>query len=346
MSRGGDQSDSAVRSPQKEFPAESDSLGLVAASALFQQVLAVADAVAPKECVVLIEGESGTGKELIARRIHALSGRNDGPFIPVNCPAISESLFESQFYGHTRGAFTGATTDTLGIVRSADGGTLLLDEVGELPMSMQPKLLRLLQQREVTPVGAARPIRVNVRFVAATNRSLARSVAEGTFRSDLYHRLNIVRLEIPPLRNRSEDVEPLLDYFIRFYADLYSMEPLQIGPNLRRQLGQYPWPGNVRELAAYVERLYATDMPPMPPQPTIWDDGYLPAEGRPLDIPAGRMGFIETVPTGMSLAKAELEAIRRALQYTNFNRSAAARLLEVHRTTLLRKMREHGLGDM
>jgi len=170
--------------------------------------------VAPNDCVVLLEGESGTGKELLARLLHVASSRAGGPFIPVNCPGVSETLFESQFYGHVRGAFTGATTDTLGAVRSAHGGTLLLDEVGELPLHLQPKLLRLLQEREVTPVGASRPMPVDIRFVAATNRSLARCVAEGAFRADLYHRLNIVRIEIPPLRSRPEDIEPLLDYYI------------------------------------------------------------------------------------------------------------------------------------
>jgi len=179
---------------------------LVGASSQFLQVLSVINAVADHDCLVLIEGESGTGKELLARRLHERSCRREFPFIPVNCPGFTESLFESQFFGHTRGAFTGAATDSLGAVRAAEGGTLLLDEVGELPLHLQSKLLRLLQEREVTPVGASTPVPVNVRFVASTNRNLARMVSERTFRADLYHRLNIVRIEVPPLRNRQEDV--------------------------------------------------------------------------------------------------------------------------------------------
>ncbi|MCD6304468.1 MAG: sigma 54-interacting transcriptional regulator, partial [Planctomycetes bacterium] len=204
-------------------------------------MLRIVDAVAGNDCVVLLEGESGTGKELVARRIHLRSSRRSGPFIPVNCAAISETLFESQFYGHVKGAFTGAASSTLGVVRAADGGTLLLDEVGELPLHLQPKLLRLLQEREVTPVGASEPISVDTRFIASTNRSLARRVAEGSFRGDLYHRLNIVRIEIPPLRSRPEDVEPLLDYYLDHYAELYGRPRRMIGPTLRAVLRRYPW---------------------------------------------------------------------------------------------------------
>ncbi len=216
-----------------------DDTELVGTSPLFCQVLSIVDSVAGNDCVVLIEGESGTGKELIARRVHQRSGRAEGPFVPVNCPSISESLFESQFFGHVKGAFTGAASSTLGMVRAADGGTLMLDEVGELPLHLQPKLLRLLQQREVTPVGSSTPVRVDVRFVAATNRSLAKRVAEGEFRSDLYHRLNVVRIEIPPLRSRPEDIEPLVDYYLDQYACQYAMAVRRLGPSLRKALREY-----------------------------------------------------------------------------------------------------------
>ncbi|MHC4983076.1 MAG: sigma 54-interacting transcriptional regulator, partial [Planctomycetota bacterium] len=184
-------------------------------------MLRVIDAVAPNDCIVLLEGESGTGKELLARRIHFKSPRREGPFIPANCPGITESLFESQFFGHLKGAFTGATVETLGVVRAAEGGTLLLDEVGELPYHLQPKILRLLQENEVTPVGASIPIPVDVRFVASTNRNLVKAVMEGQFRSDLYHRLNVVRVEVPPLRSRPQDIQPLLDYYLTYYAEQY-----------------------------------------------------------------------------------------------------------------------------
>jgi len=209
---------------------------LVGVSSLFRAILDVVDAVADKDCPVLLEGESGTGKELIARRIHTKSLRANGPFIPVNCPATTETLFESQFYGHVKGAFTGADSSTLGVVRAAEGGTLLLDEVGELPLHLQPKLLRLLQEREITPVGASIPIPVNTRFIASTNRSLAKAVQEGGFRSDLYHRLNIVRVEIPPLRTRPEDIAPLVDHYLRHYALEYNAPQIELSHRLRNCL--------------------------------------------------------------------------------------------------------------
>jgi transcriptional regulator with PAS, ATPase and Fis domain len=327
------------RSPQHDSEASTELIGV---SPLFQQVLGILDAVAANDCVVLLEGESGTGKELLARRIHALSSRANGPFIPVNCPGIGETLFESQFYGHLKGAFTGASTDTLGVVRAAHGGTLLLDEVGELPIHLQPKLLRLLQEREVTPVGAARPIPVDARFIASTNRSLAKSVGEGAFRSDLYHRLNIVRIEVPPLRLRREDIEPLLDYYLEHFAQRYLMPHRVLTQRLRRVLRQYDWPGNVREVSAYVERLYAANLPPMPPTSAAWDDGYSTAAA-PVEPPPDRMPLGKKVC--LTLAEAEQDAIRDALAMTGQNRTAAARLLNIHRSTLLRKIRQHRLDD-
>jgi transcriptional regulator with PAS, ATPase and Fis domain len=343
MKPGGAESQFAVGSPQNGDVFD-DGHPLIGASSLFRHVLSVADAVAENDCVVLLEGESGTGKELLARRIHQRSPRGSSPFIPVNCPAVSESLFESQFYGHVKGAFTGASTDTLGIVRAAEGGTLMLDEVGELPLHLQPKLLRLLQEKEVTPVGGTQPVPVDVRFIAATNRNLARRVAEAEFRSDLYHRLNVVRLVIPPLRSRPEDIEPLLDYYIEYYAQQYRSPRVRLRDTLRRTLITYAWPGNIRELACYVERLYATGLPPMPPRPIQWDDGYVsetPEAGIP---PApGRMPEPDESPVCVTLAEAEAKAIRQALEHTGWNRSAAARLLSIHRSTLLRKIRLHGL---
>jgi len=316
---------------------------LVGASRLFRQVLRVVDAVACNDCVVLLEGESGTGKELIARRIHRHSPRAAYPFIPVNCAAISDTLFESQFYGHVKGAFTGAATSTLGVVRAADGGTLLLDEVGEMPIHLQPKLLRLLQEGEITPVGASTPISVDARFVASTNRSLARMITEGSFRSDLYHRLNIVRIEIPPLRGRPEDIEPLLDFYLDFYAHQYKRPRRYFGARLRECLKRYPWPGNVRELCAYVERLYAANLPPMPPKLGTFDE-YGAVAPAPLVTAPERMPIGEMTPVSLSLAAAEKQAIIKALELTGYNRSAAAEKLEIHRSTLLRKIKVYGIN--
>ncbi len=316
---------------------------LVGVGPLFQQVLSVADAVAVNDCIVLLEGESGTGKELLARRIHALSPRHAGPFIPVNCSAISDSLFESQFYGHRRGAFTGATSDTLGFVRAAETGTLLLDEIGELALSLQPKLLRMLQQREVIPVGSSHPLTVDTRIVASTNCSLTERVRARTFRNDLYHRLNVVRIEIPPLRSRPEDVEVLLDYYLHYYAKQYRMELRHLGPRLRKALREYPWPGNVRELCTYIERLYAINQPPAPPTQYGWDDGH--SYPGAIEPDPDRMPMVDHTPVCYTLAQAQAIAIQRALELTGYNRSAAARTLGIHRSTLLRKIRTLGLDE-
>ncbi|KPK85599.1 MAG: hypothetical protein AMJ81_03300 [Phycisphaerae bacterium SM23_33] len=313
-------------------------------SPLFRHVLAVADAVATNDCVVLLEGESGTGKDLLARRIHHRSKRRHRPFIPVNCASISESLFESQVFGHVRGAFTGAVTETLGVVRAAEGGTLLLDEVSDIPLHVQPKLLRLIQDGEVVPVGGPRPVSVDVRFIAATNRVLADMVRQGRFRADLYYRLNIVHIEVPPLRHRPEDIGPILDYYLERFAQEYSMPKRLLGEGIRCRLYEYGWPGNVRELRSYVERLYAADIPPLPPTLLPWGEPDLPAVP-PREPEPGRISEIEGKPLTYTLAEAEQQAILRALNRTGWNRSAAARLLAVHRATLLRKMRGLGLVE-
>jgi len=317
---------------------------LIGKSRLYQHVVTVGDAVATNDCVVLLEGESGTGKELLARRIHTRSKRKNAPFIPVNCAGISETLFESQFFGHVRGAFTGAISETLGVVRAAEHGTLLLDEVSEIPFHLQAKFLRLLQEREIVPVGGSRPIAVEVRFIASTNTNLRRQMEDGRFRPDLYHRLNIVRIEIPPLRSRPEDVDLLLDWYLEVYAREYAMPRRALGEGIRRQLREYSWPGNVRELCSYVERLYAADLPPLPPTVMGWDERWAAAPA-PREPQPGRITEIIDPPAVITLEQAEQAAIIRALKYTGWNRSAAARLLSVHRSTLLRKMRRYGLAD-
>jgi transcriptional regulator with PAS, ATPase and Fis domain len=341
MENGGDIVNNATRLSQSTVDETEPSL--IGPSRLFQQILTIADAVAANDCVVLLEGESGTGKELVASRIHDRSRRADGPFIPVNCPAVTETLFESQFYGHVKGSFTGAQGDTLGLVRAADGGTLFLDEIGEMPLHLQPKLLRLLQEKEVTPVGGTETISVDVRFVAATNRSLARAVEEGKFRRDLYHRLNIVRIEIPPLRRRPDDIEPLLDHYLNAFAAEYGSEVRQIDGDMRQQLLRYDWPGNVRELCCWVERLYAANLPPTPPGRDMWDDHYAAGESTDSHYSEAPRNIFAVGPDARSLADAEAAAIHHALSETDGNRTKAAEMLNIHRTTLLRKMKQYGL---
>ena len=295
-----------------------------------QEVIRLVDSVAPSDCCVLIEGESGTGKELIARRLCAKSLRRNKPFIPVNCAGISESLFESQFFGHVRGAFTGAEQTALGLVRSAEEGTLFLDEIGEIPLNLQPKLLRVIQEQEVMPVGKPIPIKVNTRFIAGTNRNLRDMVSQGQFRQDLYYRLNIVRIVIPPLRERSEDIPPLLEHFSRHYAKSYKHPAIEISPAICDVLMRYTWPGNVRELAAWVERLYATGL-----EPELLLEALL--------LESTEVGESLTSDE-LSLKKIERRAIVRAMDKTESNQREAAKLLQVHRATLARKLKKHGIS--
>jgi transcriptional regulator with GAF, ATPase, and Fis domain len=302
---------------------------IVGVSTAIQEVLDMVDRVASSTCCVLIEGESGTGKELIARRLWARGNRVEQPFIPVNCAGISETLFESQFFGHVRGAFTGAEQNMLGVIRTADGGTVFLDEVSEIPLTLQPKLLRVLQEQEVMPVGRPIPIKVDTRFLAGTNRNLADMVRVGQFRRDLYHRLNIVRIVLPPLRERSEDVPSLLEHFARVFADRYRRKPIALSSAVRSALIDYSWPGNVRELCAFVERLYVTGLTPEVLMQMLLNE-MEPGATVPADPSA-------------SLDHVERQSIVKALEQANFNKRKAARLLQVHRATLARKLKQHNL---
>ncbi len=302
---------------------------IVGASWAILDVIKLIDKVAVSDCCVLIEGECGTGKELMARRLCAKSPRRDKAFIPVNCAGISETLFESQFFGHVRGAFTGAEQSMLGLVRTADGGTLFLDEVGEIPRNQQPKLLRVIQEQEVMPIGKPIPVKVNTRFIAGTNRNLREMVRQGKFRQDLYYRLNIVRIEVPPLRERLEDVPLLLDHFAAHYARHYRRKEIHISPAVRTLLMGYYWPGNVRELAAWVERLYATGLDAEVLLEALLLESEQKQERLPID--------------GMSLRQLERCALEQAMDQTDFNQRKAARLLKVHRATLARKLKKHGL---
>jgi DNA-binding NtrC family response regulator len=302
---------------------------IVGVSAAIHAVLDLVDRVANSDCCVLIEGESGTGKELIARRLCAHSPRRDRPMIPVNCAGISETLFESQFFGHVRGAFTGAEQNMLGVVRTADGGTVFLDEVCDIPLNLQPKLLRVLQEQEVMPVGKPIPVKVDTRFLAGTNRNLAAMVRQGTFRRDLYHRLNIVRIVLPALRDRTEDVPHLLEHFSCLFARRYQRQMVAITPAVRAQLVEYPWPGNVRELCAWVERLYVTGLEPDILAEMLFGEMNMEA-------PRAEDNF-------EGLDQLERRVIVSAMERSDFNQRKAASLLQVHRATLARKLKKHNL---
>ncbi len=305
---------------------------LVGSSAAMREVQKAVGLLADSDATVLLLGETGTGKELVARAIHRHGRRAKAPFMPVNCAAIPSELLESLLFGHVRGAFTGAVADRLGSFREAQGGTLFLDEIGDMDLAMQAKLLRVLQEREVTPVGG-KPIAIDVRVVAATHRDLGRAVREGRFREDLFYRLGVVPVTLPPLRNRLADIIPLAEHFLNSAAN--GGEPKRLGADAAARLLAHRWPGNVRELLNAVHRAATLGRRPVISASDL--DFLSPgAMGQaPVDWLAG------TLPEAVE--RLEREMIRRALAAADGNRARAAELLGIHRQLLYRKLaRENG----
>jgi two-component system NtrC family response regulator len=311
--------------------------GIVGHSKNFLHILEQAARVAPRDTTVLIQGETGTGKELIARAIHHNSPRRNQSFVAINCGAIPRDLVESELFGYTRGAFTGALASKLGRIEAADGGTLFLDEIGELPLEAQVKLLRVLQEGELPKIGASTPIKVNIRIIAATHRNLSAMVEDGTFREDLYYRLAIVPLRIPPLRERRDDIPELIDVLFQRAKERHGIIDISLSPAVRKRLTAYRWPGNVRQIENVLERLLVlspsnviteVDLPEELPQaatftPALWPE--LPEEG-------------------ISLEAIERELIRRALEKFDGNQTHAARFLDISRRTLIYRMEKHGIS--
>jgi len=306
---------------------------LVGNSTPMQRVKEIIAKVAGTDSPVLIEGESGTGKELVAAAIHRLSSRVKGPFVPVNCSAIPADLLESEFFGHVRGAFSGAVSDALGLFRGAHDGTIFLDEIAELSPALQVKLLRVLQEMLVRPVGSTKAYSVDVRVIAATNRDLDRTIAEGRFRQDLYYRLNVVRVSLPPLRARREDIPALVNHFMRRFNRRFHRDVRGITPEALATLDTYDFPGNVRELENLIERAYAMGARE---QVTLAD---LPTLSRSVATPAA------TATTGAipQLADVEKELILRALAFYRDDKEAAAKALGISRRTIYRRLKEYGL---
>ncbi len=309
--------------------------GLLGRSPSMLAVLEIITRVAPTDATVLVTGETGTGKELVTRAIHQLSDRAEGPFVAVNCAALAEGVLESELFGHVRGAFTGAQRDRTGLFAAADGGTLLLDEIGDVSLGMQHRLLRVLQEREFTPVGAVKPVSVDVRVVAATNRNLRVEMEAGRFRDDLYYRLNVLGITVPPLRERREDIPLIAESFFRS-VDLPSHAACS--PLAMRHLQAHGWPGNVRELLAALEsaRIHSGGR--------RIEAQHLPAEVRGMGAPEG--GASERYRQG-GAPEHEREAITRALTESGGARTTSAERLGMSRTTLWRKMKQYGLdgGD-
>ncbi|MBZ5548819.1 MAG: sigma-54 dependent transcriptional regulator [Acidobacteriia bacterium] len=303
---------------------------LVGHSPAWQQALERARQAAATDADVLIEAESGTGKELVARLIHRLSGRREGPFVALNCTAFPEALLESELFGHARGAFTGADAARPGKFEMASGGTLLLDEVGEMPLALQPKLLRALQEREFDRLGSNQTVHVDIRVIATTNCPLEASVAGGRFRADLYYRLNVIPLALPPLRDRAGDIPELAQHFAQLYGSP-GTEP-RLSPDLLARLEQHAWPGNVRELANFVRRAVAL------------------SRGGEIGVEAFEHGKISTGTVlrppewkaGLSLGEMERRLFAMTLEATHGNRARAAELLGVSQRTVRNKIREYG----
>jgi two-component system response regulator AtoC len=313
---------------------------MVARSAAMQELFKTIRKIAEYKTTVLIHGESGTGKELVARAIHNASPRAAAAFVPVNCGAIPENLLESELFGHRRGAFTDANRDKKGLFAEADGGTLFLDEIGELPLNLQVKLLRALQEEEIRRVGDTQSVRVDVRVVAATVRDLGEDVKNGRFREDLFYRLNVLPLALPPLRERMEDVPPLVEHFVELNNARLSMNVVGIAPDAMKLMMEYPWPGNVRELENTIEHSMV-----------LSDSDQIEAENLPVKVRESKDRIRLTLLSGeLSIKRTvrviEEELIRRALKRTAGNRTGAARILEISPRALLYKIKDYGIDDL
>jgi transcriptional regulator with PAS, ATPase and Fis domain len=314
---------------QSEVQSFFSSYRLIGDSPIMSGLKKAAGDIAPRRSTVMILGETGSGKEMLARYIHQQSPRATQPFIPVDCSSLSDTLFESELFGHVKGAFTGATRDSLGFIRAANGGTLFLDEIGELSLHLQSKFLRVIQERCVVPVGDVRPIPVDIRVVSATNRSLDAMVRDGSFRQDLFFRLNVVVLKLPPLRERDSDVIPLAEHFLKTQADLYAEPCKRVSPEAAMLLQDYAWPGNVRELS------------------NVMEHAHVIASGDEItvaDLPPRLQAATQAEPTDdLSLLDVERCAIAKALRKANFNKTAAARLLGINIQRLNRRITRLGI---
>lgn len=308
-------------------------------SGAMRSVMTLLDRVAPSEATVMIRGESGTGKEVVARRLHELSGRAGGPLVKVHCAALPEQILESELFGYERGAFTGAHARKPGRVELAERGTLFLDEIGEISMSVQVKLLRLLQDRQYERLGGTRTLDADVRFVTATHRNLEQMVRRGVFREDLYYRLNVVRLDLPPLRERREDIEPLARHFCR-NTNAQTGRQVELTPEALARVVQAPWRGNVRELQNFVERLVV-----LSDGTDVSEKDVRLEQERALGLTGGSDQGVESsvISLDAALRRAERQALEKALRKAAGNRALAARILGVSRRALFYKLREHDI---
>ncbi|HYC21856.1 MAG TPA: sigma-54 dependent transcriptional regulator [Candidatus Bathyarchaeia archaeon] len=331
---------------------------LIGDSPAMQEVYRIIAAVSQNKSTVLITGASGTGKELVARTLHQRSPWSRGPFVAFNCAAVSETLLDSQLFGHRRGSFTGAIADQEGVFQAASGGTLFLDEVSEVPLALQAKFLRAIQEREVTPLGTTKPVKIDVRLVAATNKDLRQQVRKGEFREDLFYRLNVVNIDLPPLRARKQDIPLLVRHFVDEFARSYNVAAKELSPGALEALIAYDWPGNIRELQNAIERAFAVSA-----APTLELEDVAPVlseaamssspagEGGSAGAPQEPSGAAPSAPPAdqdgglidhvISLDEAERRLIAAALKQAGGNKNEAARLLRIDRQRLYRKLEKY-----
>lgn len=313
--------------------------GVIGSSPAMHAVIARLRQIAPTSASVLITGESGTGKELVAKAIHNNGPRRYKPFVPLNCAALSENILESELFGHIRGAFTGADRERKGWFEHANGGTLFLDEVGDIPLSTQVKLLRAIETGEIVRVGTNEPIKVNVRLISATNRDLNEAITAGTFRQDLYHRIKVVSVRLPALRERRDDIPLLIDYFLKDFNASYGKTVKSITPAVRKALTAHSWPGNVRELKNVIESMVVIDSDDILDTDDLTDDLQSASPAT-----AGTNASEPSHLVGHSLEEVEKHYIAETLKQTGGNREETARLLGIGERTLYRKLKEYGLG--
>jgi DNA-binding NtrC family response regulator len=324
-----------------ERPLEPLLPGFLCASAAMRRVADQIQRLQGNDLTVLITGESGTGKDLVARAIHAGSLRRNNMFLPYNCTSATRELADSQLFGHRRGSFTGAVADQPGVLRTAVGGTLFLDEVGDLPLDVQPKLLRFLEQGEVLPVGDTRPQRVDVRVVAATNADLEQRVAEGKFREDLFYRLSVIRIHVPPLRERREEIPHLSTYFLREACDRLAKPGIRLSADTLDLFDAFPWPGNVRQLRNEVQRAVAMASPAGLVTPDLLSPALAPAARG--DDGALTRGQVRRTTLAAAIERIERDMIESALERAAGNISETARLLGLTRRGLYLKMQRLGV---
>jgi transcriptional regulator with PAS, ATPase and Fis domain len=328
---GKNQRSSVQKSRYEKF---SDDDFFIGRSSSFNSIIEMIKAIACRMCPVIITGETGVGKEMIARQVHNASNHGKRVFVPVECTTLTGQLFESQLFGHVKGAFTGAVSDTLGFFRAADGGTIFLDEIGEIPLDLQGKLLRVLQHGAVTPLGSTQSYPINVRVLCATNRDLRKMVKEEKFRADLYYRLNVVMLEVPPLRERKEDVIELAEYFLENQSSFYEEPKKYLSDEVKELLLSYHWPGNIRELANAMERAYVLTTSEM-----------IEAAALPFEIVVSESVSYPEHQL-LTLDEVKRKVIIQTLEFTKGRKMAAAKILGIERRRLNRLIDRLDIRDM